>query len=30
MTAAYGGKKDLWGEQISKIAKRFLIFARPS
>jgi hypothetical protein len=30
MTAAYGGKKDLWGEQISKIAKRFLRFARSS
>jgi hypothetical protein len=30
MTAAYGGKKDLWGEQISKIALRFLRFARLS
>jgi hypothetical protein len=25
-----GGKKDLWSEQISKIAKRFLRFARSS
>jgi hypothetical protein len=25
-----GSKKDLWSEQISKIAKRFLRFARSS
>jgi hypothetical protein len=30
MPAACGSEKDLWSEQISKIAKRFLRFARSS
>jgi hypothetical protein len=30
MSAACGSEKDLWSEQISKIAKRFLRFARSS
>jgi hypothetical protein len=28
MPAACGSEKDLWSEQISKITKRFLRFAR--
>jgi hypothetical protein len=30
MSTACGSKKDLWSEQISKIALRFLRFARSS
>jgi hypothetical protein len=30
MSAACGSEKDLWSEQISKIALRFLRFARSS
>jgi hypothetical protein len=30
MSAACGSEKGLWSEQISKIAKRFLRFARSS
>jgi hypothetical protein len=30
MPTACGSEKDLWSEQISKIAKRFLRFARSS
>jgi hypothetical protein len=30
MPAAYGSEKNFWSEQISKIAWRFLRFARSS